>query len=335
MEMRPVPVKINVDVKADMTPAIQTGADVVSSLNKGGGKMLNALFGKWIAKSERSVALIKAQTEKDCIDIRNGIKVYREGEVLNCSAPTTIEGVYDALHALNHMSDARRLQMAMEEAMRQISMVPPEEISDEPLSQTFFNRWRREAEMIDEDELRQWWARILVEETKKPNSITPRTLEVARSLSREEAQLFRRMVKGEIDGIIPIDDDGHPQYINYSEALALQSAGLIFAQDSKRIFNLTYSIDDKSKGICVPLYAAGLVLCVHKKEYSPSCYILSEAGRGLLLIAQEPRQLNDYISIADRMSKLSDSTPMSLHPISQNQGTKVSWQKIPLWSSKK
>ena len=75
---------INADVKADATPLVQATADVVSSSNKGVGKLLNALFGKWIAKSERSVALIHAQTEKDCADIKSGIKVYKDGELLNC-----------------------------------------------------------------------------------------------------------------------------------------------------------------------------------------------------------------------------------------------------------
>jgi predicted dehydrogenase len=101
--------------------------------------------------------------------------------------------------------------------------------------------------MIDEDELRQWWARILVEEAKKPHSISPRTLDVARRLSKEEALLFVKMVKGEVDGIIPVDSKGHPQYISYAEALMLQSAELIFAQQSQTTFRLAYDIDEKQK----------------------------------------------------------------------------------------
>ena len=73
---------VNADVKADTTPLVQATADVVSSSNKGIGKLLNAFFGKWIAMSERSVALIQAQTEKDCADIKSGIKAYKVFAVL-------------------------------------------------------------------------------------------------------------------------------------------------------------------------------------------------------------------------------------------------------------
>lgn len=334
-EMFPVQGNVNAEVKADTTPLVQAMADVVVSSNKGVRKILNALFGKWIAKNERSVALIQAQTEKDCADIRSGVKVYRDDALLVCPEPVKVVDVYDSLHTLNHMSDARRLRATIEEAIRQIAEVPPDEITEEPLSQTFFNHWRREAEMIDENELRQWWARILVEETKKANSITPRTLEVARCLSREEANLFQRMIKGEVDGVIPLDNKGHPQYINYSEALALQSAGLIFAQASERTFALSYDIDQQNKGVCVPLYDAGLVLCVHKNTYSANCFILSEAGRCLLPIAQLKRTLDDYISIATRMSSLSDNTIMSLHRIVKKHGGQVFWDKMAVWSGGK
>ena len=334
-EMLPIQGNVNAEVKADATSLVQATAGVVSSSNKGVSKMLNALFGKWISKNERSIALLQAQTEKDCADIKNGVKVYREGQLLDCPSRATVVDVYDALHTLNHMSDARRLQAAMEEAMRQISEVPSDQISDEPIPQTFFNRWRREAEMIDEDELRQWWARILVEEAKKPHSISPRTLDVARRLSKEEALLFVKMVKGELDGMIPIDSKGHPQYISYSEALMLQGAELIFAQESQRTFGLTYSIDENRKGTCIPLYNAGLMLCVHKKEFSANCYILTDAGRRLLSIAQEPRGVKDYISIVSWMSSLSKNTTMSLHPDMRVQGGRVTWSHVPLWTSKR
>lgn len=332
MEILPVHAKINADLKADATPVIQAVADAVHSPLKGVGKILNALVGPWVASRERVTALLRAQTEQDCKRITDGSLTYREGNLL--SMPDSSADIYAALHSLNHQADAKRLEAAVLEAVRQISDLPPEQIADEPLSQTFFNRWRREAEMIDEDELRQWWARILVEETKKPNSISPRTLEVARSLTKEEALLFTRMLKGEIAGIIPSFERGYPQYITYSEALTLQNAGLIFVQNSERTFSSQYFVDNENKGIQVLLANGALVLCVRKEKFSVNCYLFSEAGRCLLPIAQEPRSLNDYIAIVSRISEFSGNTIMSLHPILKRQGQQISWQTIPLWSSK-
>ena len=332
-EIHSIQGNVNVDVNADATPLVQVTADVVSSSNKGVGKLLNALFGKWIAKNERSIALIQAQTEKDCTDIRNGIKVYKKDELLDCTKPVTVEDAYDALYTLNHLSDARRLQETMEETMRQISSIPSDEISDEPIPQTFFNRWRRDAEMIDEDWLRQWWARVLVEETKKPNSVSLRTLEVVRNISREEAELFSKMVKGEIGKVIPVNEKGHPLFISYSEALKLQSAGLIIAQMSKITIRGSYNIDKNKKGVCFLQKREGLVLCVDKEEIVVDCFILSEVGKCLLPLAQERRMLKDFIEIALSLCQSNDLV-FSLHKIIENNGDGVSWDCLPLWSNR-
>lgn len=336
MEILPVKAKLNVDVKADLTPAVQATADMISTSHKGVGKLLNAFVGPWIANRERAIALLQAQTQYDCQQIAEGELIYQEGRLLSVPDQRPLPNVYETIHGLNHQADAKRLEAAIREAARQISEVPSDQISDDPIPQIFFNHWRREAEMIDEDELRQWWARILVEEAKKPHSISPRTLDVARRLSKEEALLFVKMVKGEVDGIIPVDSKGHPQYISYAEALMLQSAELIFAQRSKRTFGLTYDIDENhNKGTCIPLHSAGLMLCVHKKNFSTDCYILTDAGRRLLSIALEPRRVEDYIAIASRLSSLSGNTIMSLHPIMQRQGAQFTWSNIPVWTSKR
>ncbi len=336
MEILPVNAKLNVDVKVDLAPVVQATADTISTSHKGVGKLLNAFVGPWIANRERAIALLQAQTQHDCQQIAEGELIYQEGQLLSVPDQRPLPNVYETVHGLNHQADAKRLEAAIREAARQISEVPSDQISDDPIPQTFFNHWRREAEMIDEDELRQWWARILVEEAKKPHSISPRTLDVARRLSKEEALLFVKMVKGEVDGIIPVDSQGHPQYISYAEALMLQSAELIFAQHSQTTFRLTYDIDEKhNKGTCIPLHNAGLMLCVHKKDFSADCYILTDAGRRLLSIAQEPRRVEDYIAIATRLSSLSGNTIMSLHPIMQRQGAQLTWSNIPVWTSKR
>ena len=70
----PIQARVNVDAKADLTPLSQAAADVVSAPAKGIGKIWNALVGPWVANRDRAVAMIQAQTEKDCTDIRNGKK---------------------------------------------------------------------------------------------------------------------------------------------------------------------------------------------------------------------------------------------------------------------
>lgn len=297
MEATPIQGKVNAEVKADATSLVQATAEVISSINKGVTKIGNALFGKWIARNERSIELIQAQTKKDCADISSGAKIYRDGELLDYPVPKTVVDVYDALHTLNHMADARRLQAAVEEAVRQISNVPPEEIADDPISQTFFNRWRREAEMIDEDDLRQFWARLLVEETKKPNSISPGTLEVARNLTRADALLFQKLCRGTVNQALIVDRKGRPINGAYMDLLTLQDAGLLNSHNS------TITTESQSEHAALFFNLLHLAICSEKNTLRYACYTLTRAGREIMNTISVRRTQDDVIAMARFMAE--------------------------------
>lgn len=193
MEVPGVDVKI--EAKADLTPAVEAGSDIATKSHKGVAKFVYALCGPWMEKRIANAKLIEAQGIQNCLAIENGAAKYDDGKLIPFAPQATMESSFDALHKLCHASDAKRLHAAMQEAARQISEVPEEQVSDEPLSQDFFNHWRREAEMIDDEEVRKWWASLLAEEAKMPNSISARTLDVARDLSKTEAD-FSTHVKG-------------------------------------------------------------------------------------------------------------------------------------------
>lgn len=91
--------------------------------------------------------------------------------------------------------------------------VPDSEISDEEFSDLFFSHWKNEAEFIDDPDLIFDWASILVEEIKKPNSISLRTLDTFIKLTKDEKELFEKLSKYIILdlGIIIYD---HPDLIH-------------------------------------------------------------------------------------------------------------------------
>ncbi len=284
MGILPVQVKVNLDVKADLTPLSQAAADVVSAPTKGVCKILNALVGPWIANRDRAVAMIQAQTEKDCADIRNGKKEYGDGDLLEYQNPSTLAGVYDALHTLNHMSDARRLQAAIEEAVRQILEVSSEEISDDPISQTFFNKWRREAEMIDEEDLRKWWSRLLVEEAKMPNSISPKTLDVMKDLSKDDIECFLRVCRGAIKGEVIVGVENNPVFGSYDDIVRLQDVGLINSLEaSVRIRSL-----HKQKQTIICFAGCDVGILPQEEDFSARSFSITRAGAEILRIIGAP-----------------------------------------------
>ena len=282
MEILPVHAKINADVKADVSPAIQAVADAVHSPLKGVGKILNALVGPWVASRERVTALLRAQTEQDCKRITDGSLTYRDGNLL--SMPDSSADIYTALHSLNHQADAKRLEAAVLEAVRQISDLPSEQISDEPLSQTFFNRWRREAEMIDEEELRQWWARILVEEAKKPHSISPKTLDVVKNLSRQDCVVFMRLCKGVIKNELLVTYDNKPVFGTYEDVVQLQEAGLLSHLQSA----VSIRAENGESRITISFATSRIGISVATADFCIDTFSLSQTGAEMLRVLGEP-----------------------------------------------
>ena len=284
MEILPVQVKLKADVKADLTPVVQATADMISTSHKGISKLLNAFVGPWIANRERAIALLQAQTQHDCQQIAEGELIYQEGRLLSVPDQRPSPNVYETIHGLNHQADAKRLEAAIREAARQIFEVSPDQISDESISQTFFNRWRREAEMIDENELRQWWAGLLKEEVVQPNRISMRTLDVVKNLSKNDCMCFANLCRGAIGGELIVSYDNRPIFGSYEDVLEFQDLGLISDLQSAAKMNsikgaeeLTIRLRDGVSGLRI----TGGVLWVHT-------FSLTRAGFDLI------RVIGDY-----------------------------------------
>lgn len=325
-------VDVKVDATADLTPAVKAGSDIATNTHKGVSKLFYALCGPWMEGRVRKAELIAAQTSKDCADIKNGLVTYTGENVIPFEPQATVASSFEALHKLNHASDAKRLHAAIQEAARQISEVPDEQVSDEPLSQDFFNHWRREAEMIDDVELRKWWARLLSEEARTPNSISARTLDVAKDLSKAEAQLFQRVLKGLISGCIPVAPNGHPQYINYAEALTLEDAGLVIAHKSTVLWHDRLLQGGEKTIVALP-EKSNYVLCIDGGQIKISCFLLTAAGEQLAKMVLQERNAAGVIEIAKFLHGLHKDRKFVVHETWRSGSDSISWGGIPVWSS--
>ena len=228
--------------------------------------------------------------------------------------------------------DAKRLHAAIQEAARQISEVPEEQVSDEPLSQDFFNHWRREAEMIDDEALRQWWARLLVEETKTPKSISPRTLDVVKNLSQEEADIFRTMIRGSIAGVIPVDESGHPQFVNYKKRLLMHEAGLLIPDQSTRTYNQRQT-DDGEMLVVVEFAKSDYLICTTGEKLELRCCVLTMVGRQIARVISNGQTVDEVIGIAKFLGERFKGRRFSVHKINHSRKDGLYWQIEPEWAS--
>ncbi len=303
---------VSVKAKGDYTSLVQAVANMINSANKGCCKISNALLGKYIASKERDVSLIEAQTKRDKENILAGIKTL-DSEIMELNDSAEVKQLPLLVGRINQSEDNMRLFKAVAETVKELESTPAEEISDEPLSQGFFNRWRKEAELIDDDELRQLWSHLLAEEVKKPKTISVRSLDVVKNLSKEEANIFQKLAKNCINGqCFALYKDSTPIIGTLEEIIILQESGILGA-GSKLIMRYRKPHEEESFLLSLAGYSYVLI-CKDEKIEFRVCP-LTKAGKELLKIASVSYTKEEAISIAKAISGQNPQSDLILYEV--------------------
>jgi hypothetical protein len=157
-------------------------------------------------------------------------------------------------------------------------------------SDDWINRFREDASLVDDELLRELYAKVLREEDGHPRSFALRTLGVLRYLDREVAESFGRLQKVVIDNsFVPAQSPNKDHILNrvgvsHSMMLALGDAGLVNAAAQSR---RTY----ESEQILFSVGGHGKVLAVRRKDGSKftvslEIHLLAPAGCELAQIAE-------------------------------------------------
>ena len=335
------PIKALFKLKADLTKPAEDITEMVSDTHKGFGKILYAAYGPWVAKRLGEAKRIEAQAERDAAEIKDGISKYdiAAKEMISLPKVSSIDALCIELESVNSTLKAKRLAAAIMAAAIEMKQIPEEEVSDEPLNQTFFNHWRAEAELIDDEDLRKWWAHLLVEETKKPNSISPRTLDVAKNLSCEEAALFNEVCNFCWNDFVILSDDDNLFDYDHRALFALQDAGLLVNSFCKHFVDGYEYEKGKEKYTILTFLHANLSIAISRPHCSLSGYQLTKAGRELYKVITKHQNIKHLIFIAKKLRNLYPDSKISIfkskHPIKidEIQVTFISpWDsQISLW----
>ncbi|MCS2155764.1 DUF2806 domain-containing protein [Scandinavium sp. H11S7] len=228
-----IDVNINAELKADFQPVI---ASTPSAINK----LFELLLGVKYARKKHFIKMIEAQGEKDKAAITNGTAIFDLEEMkltalenrVEDNAISLIENEVKKDEVRNIISCARHAAIELEN-----STTP----TDKEISKNFFNRWREEAKLVDDDYAQSIWGRILAEEIRQPETISLRTLDVLKNLSMAEANLFDKMGNYVVFGSSLVTG-GH---ITEFEIRTLVDAGLVvfagmYRTDKWKTTRLTY-----------------------------------------------------------------------------------------------
>ncbi|TDT82038.1 DUF2806 domain-containing protein [Pseudodesulfovibrio indicus] len=275
-----LPVKISVE--ADLTKSCEQLAEATP---KGCRKIAHLLWGKRDANVTRHKALTLAQTKMDVEKVLAGRLEYRDGELVQAGACSKTIGSEYWQRAIEQ--GVGNVAGNVRVAIQALADIPNDQVSDEDVAPDWFARWRREAEVVGDEDIQRLWGRLLAEEVKKPKSISYRTLDVLKNISISEANLFMKIAPFVIFGILPCNpaNNEYPDNITTNDIIVLNNAGLIHQS--------TFGVRRSSglKGVAdgedfTFVECGEVVFCefLRSDEISISGLVLTDAGEQILKI---------------------------------------------------
>ncbi|WP_243544415.1 DUF2806 domain-containing protein [Pseudodesulfovibrio tunisiensis] len=305
---------VKVDVKLDATESANT---VTQGLRKGVAKLFNAMMGKRLANVEYFQKLTAAQAEKDCLAIASGQAEFRDQELIHTNSLPPIRNQVLQIEAEQEM---RNLAENMREACVALADVPDEEISDKDIEPDFFARWRREAKVIGNEDLQRIWGKLLAEEVKRSSSISVRTLDVVKNLSRDEAELFCKLASYIVDGafiVCPPRNSGVAYKNIYSEIAKMVECGIVVDSTGQAEYESNKNLLLTNKKVAV-MHKYFVVNHDPNKKLVFIGAVLTRAGVDLYKIADFDPMLKS--NFKDFYECINDNSTVKIHPVLQGGG---------------
>jgi len=181
----------------------------------------------------------------------------------------------------------------------------PEEVSPEDVNEDWIVNFFELSQDIGNADMQQIWSKILAGEVNKPGSFTPRTLQVVKSLTKEEAQAFTTLSSfafsvGKYHYALPI--------LSYSFYEFIRSNGLSATMEThlKNIGLLSHSKvyfdadEEQPEQVSLRYFSNDYYTCPTPEEESGTvdlcCFPFTEIGSELASISgAEPNK--DYIDV--------------------------------------
>jgi hypothetical protein len=86
-------------------------------------------------------------------------------------------------------------QMNIDDIIDKSIIYLPEEISNEPVDNTWTKKFFEKAKYVNDEDMQILWAKILSGELEKPGSVSLKTLQIVENMNKNEAQLFLKFCK--------------------------------------------------------------------------------------------------------------------------------------------
>lgn len=212
--------------KLDIGVKVQANLDpIVNATPQGLSTLFSLLFKGRYTNAARQAALSAAQNFVDAQKILEGKAAFNQESGALVETHAGRNEIRELVREIVQEEEITNLISCTIHAARNIE--EGEGNSETNISSEFISRWRNEAKFISEDAAQEIWGKILSEEIQAPNSISIRTLEVIKSVTREEADAFRDACKFVLFGASLVDSTTEGLPVSRSRYAMLKDAGLI------------------------------------------------------------------------------------------------------------
>lgn len=186
------------DITGDLPPIAEGAGKTLGAVPTFLHRLCLLIFGDWYTDRICRDMKKRAQAEHDCEAIRQGALTLFSGQNVTEAASSIATPAQAARRHLEETGTQNLIACAAEAARILENPPPPASRSDENapssqtsrLSETFVNRWKNEAQFVSEHQLRHLWGAILAREITAPGSVSLKTLERLKVVSREDAEAF-------------------------------------------------------------------------------------------------------------------------------------------------
>ena len=280
-------------------PYLAAALGLLPSVNKGVSKAADLLMAPLVREKARRDMLSRAQTEQDIQAIKEG-RAHFDGKDLVPAMPelTPLHDYQPSWQGLPPQQlpmaaalqeEGENLYATLSLAMEELARTPDDKVSDKAVDKDWFSRWRAEARLVTNDELRRMWARILVEEVKEPETVSLKTLSVLKNLSKTDIEIFKKVARFYINYVIYVNTGaaGYSWNITQEEIVRLQSRELL-----SEVGNVSPATNARLDNFGFGFMAHGIMFAVKSNEEKvlraelPS-FALSLPARELLDIADD------------------------------------------------
>ncbi|WP_165493733.1 DUF2806 domain-containing protein [Acinetobacter terrae] len=278
-----------------------------TAANKGVGKLTEIVFSKKLRQQRRLDHLSSIQDQKDAELIQKSLAEFREEKFIliedQIGNPCSPLGL---ILSQNHQNQSKNLSKCLSKAYEHLSKKSDEEISDEQISVTFFNKWMNYGKEVSEEELQDLWGKILNEEITTPSSINYLVLNTFSLMSKKHLEAFNDLLPFICDGNLycnnTLSAEENYSHVPPSILSELIDLNIIKGLHPENIFfkkelpKVTY--DDKSFPSIYINKTNFIVLRPNEnvKEIQPNFFLLTTVGQKLFEIAMSNYEIDDYFA---------------------------------------